>query len=31
MKAVHFDIGEDDPFLLQRWGIRHDSAKLPDF
>ena len=31
MKAVHFDIGEDGPFLLQRRVIRHDSAKLPAF
>ena len=31
MKAVNFDIGEDGPFLLQRRGNRHDSAKLPAF
>jgi hypothetical protein len=31
MKAVHFGIAEDGPFLLQRRGIRHDSAKLPAF
>jgi len=31
MKAVHIDIDEDGPFLLQRRGIRHDSDKLLAF